>query len=390
MKSLLPLIKKDLKRFFTDKRLLMSLILPGLLIFFMYSALGSIMESVYSLDDDKVFEVYVENNPPGYNAYFDLMGLDVNVNDVTADTDLEKVKEGITNGIVDLLIIFPENFDDVFGNDYSNQGDVVPQVEIYYNADIMDSYILFVSYSTLLNEFEADITNLFDINNKDDQYNLSVKSDDINPMTSMIPMLLLMFLVTGVVSLATESIAGEKERGTIATLLITPVSRFKISFAKIISVSIPALASAIVSFLGLYLSLPSLTKMMGDSNSISLGGLEIISLLLIMLVTILMFSVLMCIVSALAKSVKESQQYTAPLIFVATIAGMMTMFFTFPSTSLFFIPILNSSLAINEIFTGTFNVTQLLVTLFSNITITAIGVFVMGKMFNSEKIIFTK
>ncbi|MFI3330119.1 MAG: ABC transporter permease [bacterium] len=387
MRSLLPLIKKELKRFFTDKRLLLTLLIPGLAMFIMYTVLGNVMYDLYSLDDNAIYEVYIENHPDGYEIYFDFMEVNVNITDIDENSNIDEIKQGITNGDVDLLIIFPENFEELLkGNNYSK----TEEVKIYYNADSTDSNILYYAYVSLLNEIESEITNLFDINASNDQYNLSAKGDEVNPFASMIPMLLLMFLVTGVVSIATESIAGEKERGTIATLLITPVSRFNLAVAKIISVSIPALVSALVSFIGLYLSLPSLTKMMDGVSNITLGGMEIVSLLIIIIVTVLMFAVLISIVSAFAKTIKESQQFTAPLILVASFMGIFTMFFTMPDTILFAIPILNSALAFTEIFSGTFTIVQLLLTVSTNFVVIVCGILVIGKMFNSEKIIFSK
>lgn len=69
--------------------------------------------------------------------------------------------------------------------------------------------------------------------------------------SSMLPMLLMIFLFTGCMSVAPESIAGEKERGTIATLLVTPVKRSHIAIGKIIALSIIALLSGISSTLGI-------------------------------------------------------------------------------------------------------------------------------------------
>lgn len=387
MRSLLPLIKKELKRFFTDKRLLLTLLIPGLAMFIMYTVLGNVMYDLYSLDDNAIYEVYIENHPVGYEICFEHMEINVNITNVDENSNIGEIKQGITDGNIDLLILFPENFEDLLkGNNYSTSN----EVQIYYNADNLDSNILYYAYVSFLNEIESAITNLFDINSAEGQYNLSAKGDEVNPFASMIPMLLLMFLVTGVVSIATESIAGEKERGTIATLLITPVSRFNLAVAKIISVSIPALVSALVSFIGLYLSLPSLTKMMDGVSNITLGGMEIVSLLIIIIVTVLMFAVLISIVSAFAKTIKESQQFTAPLILVASFTGIFTMFFTMPDTILFAIPILNSALAFTEIFSGTFTIVQLLLTVSTNFVVIVCGILVIGKMFNSEKIIFSK
>lgn len=389
MKSLLPLIKKDLKRFFTDKRLLASLFLPGLLIFVLYSLMGTVMNSMYDIDENFEYQVYMENQPEDFDTIFAEFGLKVNVTNIDETHNKEEIKKSITNGDIHILIIFPENFNDLFQTQsITNE---TPQVEIFYNQDITESYVMFVGLQTLLNEWESQFTNIFDINNSGSQYNLSIKGDQTNPLASMIPMLLLTLLVTGVVSIATEAVAGEKERGTIATLLITPVSRFKIATAKIISIAIPSIASALASFVGLFLSLPNLMGSLdSEMTSFSLGAGEIFGLLLIVIVTVLLFSVLITMISTLAKSVKESQQFATPILLLATLGGFATMFFALPDTYLFFIPILNTSLVITSLFDTTFNMMNLFITVGVNLLVIVLGVFIIAKMFNSEKIIFNK
>jgi sodium transport system permease protein len=74
-------------------------------------------------------------------------------------------------------------------------------------------------------------------------------------------MLIIMFLFSGAMSIGPDSIAGEKERGTIATLLVTPVKRSEIAIGKVMSLSIISLFSATSSFIGIMLSLPKLLQM---------------------------------------------------------------------------------------------------------------------------------
>ena len=81
-----------------------------------------------------------------------------------------------------------------------------------------------------------------------------------------LPMLLMIFLFSGCLSVAPESIAGEKERGTIATLLVTPVKRSSIALGKILALSIIALLSGASSAVGTILALP---KLMGPAGALS-------------------------------------------------------------------------------------------------------------------------
>ena len=81
------------------------------------------------------------------------------------------------------------------------------------------------------------MANKFDVNHADSKADTFDMADDKDStaqlFSSMLPFLLLIFLYSGCISVAPESIAGEKERGTIASLLITPVKRSHIALGKI-------------------------------------------------------------------------------------------------------------------------------------------------------------
>ena len=72
-------------------------------------------------------------------------------------------------------------------------------------------------------------------------------------MAMIMPMLMVSFLFSGSMGVAPEAIAGEKERGTMATLLVTPINRAHIAIGKILSLSVIALLSGLSSFLGVIL-----------------------------------------------------------------------------------------------------------------------------------------
>ena len=61
MKNILTIIKKELTRFFTDRRMLLTLILPGIVIYFMYSMMGNFMMNAFTADDEHTYIVYVES-----------------------------------------------------------------------------------------------------------------------------------------------------------------------------------------------------------------------------------------------------------------------------------------------------------------------------------------
>ena len=105
-------------------------------------------------------------------------------------------------------------------------------------------------------------------------------------------------------SLAPESISGEKERGTLTTLLVTPVHRSEIAIGKILALSILALLSGLSSFTGTALSLPKLMAMSGDDVGVNVNVYHVQDyalLLMIVLCSVLLIISLISVVSAYAK-----------------------------------------------------------------------------------------
>ena len=206
------------------------------------------------------------------------------------------------------------------------------------------------------------------------------------------PMLVLMFLFSGCMAVAPESIAGEKERGTLATMLVTPVRRSHIAAGKIIALSTLSLLSGLCSFLGIILSLP---KLMGAAGSLSAAVYTIgdyAMLLGIVLSSVLVIVALVSVVSAFAKSVKEATAMIGPLMILVMLLGVSTMFSSGSTGSYlwYLIPLYNSARAMNGVFSFAASPVAVLITVVINV-VAAMGLaFLLAKMFDSEKIMFNK
>ena len=380
MKAVLTIIKKEFMRFFGDRRLLLTtLLLPGIVLYAVYSALGAVFANV--MQDSSVPVAYVRNMPESLgeaiDGIFDLR-----------DTDLtdEEIKSQLVEGDADIFIIFPENFDDL------TVGSDVPDVSIYYNSAQTSSSLAYSSVVALLDAYEQSIANVFNINSGSDRYDLADSSDvSANILSMIVPMVLIMLLFSGCVAVVLESIAGEKERGTIATLLVTPIKRSYFAIGKILSLSVIAVLSGISSFLGLILSLPNLMGGMEvDFSLAAYGVLDYFGLFLVVMSTVLVLVSLLAIVSAYAKSVKEASGLIAPVMIIAVICSLVSMFVASPPMGLYFIPVLNSALCISTLMAGTFGIVPFLITMGINIVCAALLAVLLGAMFNSEKIMFNR
>ena len=387
MKNILTILKKELKRFFTDRRMLVGVFLPGILIYVLYSVLGGIMPSIINPEIEEI-NVCIENEPTQFEAFLEDEEYTINeIDNLSKQEAIDKIKDGELH----MYVIYPDNFFDKMLAYSPESGKAAPNVEIYYNSADNASLYMYQNYVTYLSSYEMAITNKFDINNSSDTYDLASNEDATKQIFSMLlPFILTMFLFSGAMSICSDSISGEKERGTIATLLVTPVNRSHIVIGKIASLGIMSLASALVSFLGLILSLP---KLVGSDVSMSVYGFDTIVLMLfVVLVTVLLFSSILTIISTYAKSVKEATSLSTPLMLIVTMLGMTGMYASsVPSNPLvYLIPVYNSIQCFSGILNLTINPACFIVTIVSNIAYVGLAVYGLTKMFNSERIMFNK
>ncbi len=389
MKTIFTVLKKELRRFFTDSRMLFSIFLPGVLIYVIYSLLGGIVMD-FTSQEITDYVIYIENEPIELKNIYDNDGWTVLKNE--KDLTKEEIISLVSNGSVDLYIEYEEDFYNRVLEYQTNPNVKAPYVGIYYNSTIDSSISLYTYTTTYLDVFETQLANKFDINTDlNINYDLASEEDISTKIIGMIlPFILMTFLISGAMSICSESIAGEKERGTIATLLVTPIRRRDLIVGKVIALGITTIASSFVSFLGLVLSIP---KLAGANFSFAhYGIIPLVLLFLVVVVTALFFTTLLTIVSTYAKSVKEANSLASPLIVVSMVIGMTGMMATSANSNLvmYILPIYNSIQALTGILNQSFDIWAIIITMVSNLAYICLGVFLLTKMFNSEKIMFNK
>lgn len=208
---------------------------------------------------------------------------------------------------------------------------------------------------------------------------------------NLIPMLIIMLLFSGCMAVAPTSIAGEKERGTIATLLVTPLKRYELAAGKIISLSCFALLSGLSSFIGIILSLPKMLQ--GDDISLPdniYASSDYLVILLVIVSTVLFIISAISILSALAKDVKSATTMVLPLMLFIMLSSLTPMMGTAHNPALFLIPVYNSAQCMASVFSFNLQLLPLLITLVSNCCYAALAVWILTKMFNNEKVMFGK
>ena len=349
MKSnIITIMRKEFARFFGDRRMLLMLLLPGILIYVVYSFMGTALKSMLMPDEDYKPKAYVANMPDELKG--DAMGgwawaelLQIGTAEVP---DVAAAKEKVTMKEADLCVVFPPDFDaQVEEYDVRASAGPAPNIEIYYNSADVNSQRAYGTMVSLLDAYESTLANKFDINREIADPDLATEEDaSANFISSLMPMLLIMFLYSGCISIAPESIAGEKERGTIGTLLVSPLKRSQLAVGKILSLGVLAFLAGLVSAVATILSLPKLMGMDGGINVNIYGVKDYIFLALVILSTILLLVAVISIISAFAKTVKEASTAVVPLMIVVMLVGVTAMFGGGAQTGqlYYLIPIYNS------------------------------------------------
>lgn len=387
--GIITIMRKELARFFGDKRLVVSILLPGVLVYVMYSFMGSAMGSNFGVDKDYTPTVQAVNLPASMEALLPQTGFAI-----VPCTDEAGAKEAVTAQELDLLAVFPADFDAKVAAYQTASGTAAPNVALYYNSASTNSTYTFQTVTALLDSYEAQMVNKFDVNAGGEGYDLATREDSMGSLFAMLmPMLLMTFLYSGCAAVAPESIAGEKERGTIATMLITPIRRGDIALGKILALGIISTISAAASAAGTILAMPKLMGAAAEGMSTDIYGVtDYLLLAAVIFSTVLVLVTLIAILSAFAKTIKEAQTYAMPVMLLSMGLGLSGMFGGGASQQLwaYCIPLYNSVQCMTGVFSFSVLPVGVALTVGVNAVITLLGVFVLAKMFNSEKIIFAR
>ena len=391
MNNFWTIAKKEFKRFFTDRRLVLSLILPGLFIYIFYSIMGSILPSIGqdNVPEDYVYEVARANIP---NSYADTLSLvfegKVTYHEISDyETNSEQYKQDVKNGKYDLLLNFDSDFEEKINEIRNGNTSVIPPaIEIYYLSTSDASNKIYSSAVAILVSSPNYNITTYSLNDSPDLADTNGIYTKV--IASILPMIVISLLFSTCAAICPESIAGEKERGTIATLLVTPVKRYEVAAGKIFALSCISIIGGTFSFLGVVLSLPKIMQM--SDATLSLGLLQYILMFLVIISCVVMIVSVMSLFSCFAKSIKEANSMISISMPVVLVFSLLAAFIKNNSLWITIIPIYNVSTALTQLVNNQYNGIFLALTISSNIAYSLIFGYLVVKMFNSERIMFSR
>lgn len=226
-----------------------------------------------------------------------------------------------------------------------------------------------------------------------------------NAFGGFVPYIVVILCMTGAMYPAMELTAGEKERGTMETLLCSPVDRVNIVLGKFLMTLSASLATMALSLIMFVVSAVGAAKFFaggsGGAEAAASGGggggdfimlidpMGILGVAALILPLAVLFAAGLITVSLFAKSFKEAQSYVSPLMIVVILPAMMGLL---PGVELSWqtamIPITSLSLACKEMLSGVWNWHYLATIMGSQILYAAIALWLCVKMFNRESVLF--
>jgi sodium transport system permease protein len=219
-----------------------------------------------------------------------------------------------------------------------------------------------------------------------------------NLVGGLIPYLFILLCFTGAMYPAMDLTAGEKERGTMETILCSPVARTDLVLGKFLMVLTASLTTAAISLLSTGITIIAGGSMMGAkglaaaAKGSAMPTLDPVGLLMVLAMVLpvaVLFCAVLLAVSLFAKSIKEASSYATPLIFLIIVPAMMGLM---PGVELnarlALVPILNIALVSKELVSGVFHWQYLALIFGSTCVYAAAALAFCVHLFNREEVLF--
>ena len=406
MKSKALLVfKKEIYRVTSDKKMLFSLyILPVIIIFIMYTLIGKLISSMENDINSHEAVVTVVNAGETFENIVSTSGYDTMakisyIDEAEYTSKKDSLENAVLEGDSDLIVYMPLDFEKGV-SEYISGASTIPTMKVFYNnteSYSSNSYSVFSQVvqeslrNVLLTERYGDLE-LLDAFGVEEQIICKEEKANTEFISMMLPYMIIIMLFSGVMSVGVDAISGEKERGTLASMLISPIKRSELVTGKLLGMAVLAGVSALVYCVAMIAVMP----MMGEGldglgfAGVSFSVLQCVELVVIMLVLVYFYVGIIGLVSAITPNVKTASSVISPVYIVIIMAGMSTMFRTGSKISSIFyaIPVYGNALAISDLCAHDLTITNFLLSAGGTFVVGAILTILIAKAFNNEKLMY--
>lgn len=386
MKTIFIVLRKELLDTLRDKRTLISaVLLPAVIIPVLILGVTKLQQRLMSGEKNKQLKIALINTPSAMkdqlkDDHFQLL----------ENYTLSTGKQAVQNDSLDAIIEFPPDFT------MTMQKMKTCKLNLYYKST---NLLLYARVSEKIEGIKSTLLTeriqQFDISAEAltpiaiSKIDVASPKEQIGKMVGgFLPYIFIIFCFMGCMAPALDIIVGEKERGTIETLLTVPASHFQILMGKIICIALVGLTASLMTIFGMFTCMKFLSGIPQDFvDSINdILSVKFVLMLFAMLLPLsLFFAGTLSAIVIRTKSVKEAQSIVVPLNFMVLIPAMIALM---PGIELnwktVWFPILNIALATKQIIAGTIEISQYAVILLSLILLALLAAFASYKQFFKE------
>lgn len=391
--TILTVFKKEIKDLFRDKKtIIVSLLIPLLLFPIIFGVIGKSMSSSKDTVQNNLKIALVDNGSSALGNFIK------NQKDIKIK-ESKDIKGDIKDGKVYVAIEIPKNFDEKVSSESTSD------IKLTYDNSSQDSETAYAIINSMIDAYSKQIVNTrlekrninASILNPIKVDNVTIVKEDQGAakmiLSIMLPLMLVIYSVTGPLSSAIDLGVGEKERGTLEPLLTTRSGRLSLLWGKFFAITVVGLMTTVATIIGIFISMKQNSAVFGSSKSISGIGISSEALVIIGILIVFLtmaFGSLELSISIYARSFKEASTYTSPLMIIAFIPAYATYMIDAKDIPFMYfnIPVANVVCVIKELIAGIYNYTHIGITAGWIAVYVVACIFFARYMFSKESVIF--
>lgn len=386
MNKALWVCRKEVREMWRDKRVRSgAIIMPMVLVFAIMGLIGLTVDAV---SKPGALQVYVVNarHPVAQQM----------INSESGIKPVESIEEGkklIESGKAKLVLAFPESTDQTV------------QIDAYFDKKEEKSQVILAKMEDAIGKVSKERLKqiLAEKGIPPEMVDpvrmvrkpVKVGSDESAAgfLIQMLPYLIVIWAFYGGMGIVGDLFAGEKERQTLETLLISPASRSDITLGKFLALTLVCLTSAMSALVGMLIigasGIPMVTKLF--PHGLGITPLAILATIVVLAPTAALFSGVMLAVSAYAKNLREAQTHLAILSFIILMPAMLSQVIGYldfaKQIGIYFVPVLNTSAIVRAALQGKMEFLPFLVTVASSLILASVALAIAIRLVKREEVL---
>lgn len=386
--------KKELYRVFSDKKLLFTTFFLSPIIMI---AIFSVMVGIAAFTSNKVqsnIPAVLINNAPSFIQKSEGMEMEF-----SKGKTYEEMAELVKAGEYDLAMDFDIDFEEAVRSGrvpkYRYFGDLSDDYKEAAYKKIQDKYLEPFRQQTLIGIVGSEeLLKVFEAEDLSYEYEVTeMKFTQGRMIAKFAPYMIFVVIIGAAMGLVMESVAGEKERGTLATQLLSPMPRERFALGKLLGLSFHAATATVVSVLSFFLLMLALSTFIPKDLvviEVFYTYKEALLMMAVLVPSLLMNTSVLMTLSSLGRNLKESSNYVMPFYIATIFLTMIPM--QLPAGEAFawwmyLIPVLGQVCALTDILGFNVQPVTMLLAVLVPFVVAIAMVFIVRTIFNNEKYI---